>query len=89
MSYNEFGVSAAREYLLSGQALTRLEAIILFGVPDLTKIISDLRRGGYSVNKRAVTYAEALRRVNLAATLKPPSNLPIREITMTDYWVSR
>ena len=89
MNYNEYGISAAKEYLLSGQALTRLEAMILFGVPDLTKIISDLRRGGFSVNKRTVTYAEASRRVNLVALLKPPANLPIREITLTDYWVSR
>jgi hypothetical protein len=89
MSYNEYGVSAAKEYLLSGQALTRLEAMVIFGVPDLTKIISDLRRSGFAVNKRVVTYAEAMRRVNMAATLKPPPSLPIREITLTDYWLSR
>jgi hypothetical protein len=88
MNYNEYGISAAREYLLSHQALTRLEAIVLYGVPDLIKVISDLRRNGYSVNKRTVTYAEASRRVNLVALLKPPANLPIREITLTDYWVS-
>lgn len=63
--------------------------MIFFGVPDLTKIVSDLRREGYVVDKRSVSYAQALRRVNLGATLVPPANLPIREITMTDYWVSR
>jgi hypothetical protein len=40
---NPYGVHAAREYLLEGNFITRLEAMVLFAVPDLTKIISDLR----------------------------------------------
>ena len=82
-------VLAAREHLLSGNLLTRLEAIVLFGVPDLTKIISDLRREGYVVKRRTLPYAAALRRVNEAASLTPPPALPISDITLTEYWVSR
>ena len=86
---NPYGVTAAREYLLSGKELTRLEAMVLFAVPDLTKIISDLRREGYEVKRRTLPYAAALRRVNEVASLTPPPALPVSDITLTEYWVSR
>lgn len=83
------GVLAAREHLLSGEPMTRLEAIVLFGVPDLTKLISDLRRDGFIVHTRQVAYVAAVARVNRHAVLQPPANLPVKEITLTDYWVSK
>jgi hypothetical protein len=83
------GVLAAREHLLSGEPMTRLEAIILFGVPDLTKLISDLRREGFIVHTRRVAYVVAVTRVNRHAVLQPPANLPIKDITLTDYWLSK
>lgn len=83
------GVLAAREHLLSGEPMTRLEAITLFGVPDLTKLISDLRRDGFIVHTRQVSYLVAVTRVNKHAVLQPPANLPVKEITLTDYWVGR
>lgn len=89
MSHNRYGIAAAREHLLCGAELTRLEALVLYGVPDLTKIISDLRRDRYEVSLAAVPYAAALRRVNEQAVLIPPANLPIREITLTEYRVIR
>ena len=41
----KYGVGlAVREHLASGQPITRLEAIMLFGVSNLTHIISSLRK---------------------------------------------
>ncbi|TGQ16363.1 MULTISPECIES: helix-turn-helix domain-containing protein [unclassified Mesorhizobium] len=88
-SFRHSGVVAAREHLLSGEPMTRLEAIILFGVPDLTKLISDLRHEGFIIHTRQVSYVAAVSRVNRHAVLHPPANLPVKEITLTDYWVSR
>ena len=85
---NPYGVQAAREYLLAGHAITRLEAMVLFAVPDLTKIISDLRHEGYTVERQTVALARAIRRVNEAATLTPPATLPVSEIKLTEYWVA-
>ena len=82
-------VAGGCEYLLAGKELTRLEAMVLFAVPDLTKIISDLRREGYEVKRRTLPYAAALRRVNEVASLTPPPALPVSDITLTEYWVSR
>jgi Helix-turn-helix domain len=89
MSNNTFGIAAAKEHLLSGSEITRLEAIVLYGVPDLTKIISDLRRDGYEVALESVPYAAALRRVNEVAVLTPPADLPVRNVYLTQYRVIR
>jgi len=82
-------VMAVQEHLLEGKPITRLEAIILYGVPDLTKLISDMRRQGWTVHSQKVPYAAAARRVNEHAVLKPPDNLPVKEIQLTEYWVSK
>lgn len=86
---NPYGVQAAREYLLAGNALTRLEAMVLFAVPDLTKIISDLRMQGETINRQVVPLARALRRVNEVATLVPPTTLPVSDIHLTEYWIGK
>jgi hypothetical protein len=85
---NNYGVKATREYLLAGHVITRLEAMVLFAVPDLTKIISDLRCAGYEVGRQNVPLARAIRRVNEAATLVPPASLPVSDIQLTEYWIA-
>ncbi|MBL8545361.1 MAG: hypothetical protein JNL81_02800 [Hyphomonadaceae bacterium] len=81
--------TAAKEHLVSGLPLTRLEALIFFGVSNLPELVYEMRKQGWKVESRAVPYAAALVRVNKHATLKPPANLPVREITLTEYWVSK
>ena len=80
---------AAKETLLAGKPLTRLEAMVLFGVANLPALVTDLRREGWIIEQRLVSYAAAMRRINQYAVLKPPPNLPIREIMMTEYQVSK
>jgi len=80
---------AAKEHLLGGNPLTRLEAIILFGVSNLPELVYELRQDGYIVKCRKIAFAAAMVRVNKHAVLKPPDNLPIREIMLAEYWVSR
>jgi len=80
---------AAKEHLLNGQPLTRLEAIILYGVANLPDVIKEMRRQGWIINSRMVSYAAALKRLNEYAELHPPKNLPIREIQFTEYWISK
>jgi len=82
-------ILAAKEHLLAGRPLTRLEAIVLFGVSNLPELVYELRKQKVKVEKRNITYAAAMVRLNQHAVLKPPANLPIREITLTEYWVSR
>jgi hypothetical protein len=80
---------AAREHLASGLPLTRIEAIVLFGVANLPDIIKEMRRQGWIINSRTIPYAAAMARINQHARLEPPKNLPIREIMFTEYRVSK
>jgi hypothetical protein len=80
---------AAKEYLLAGNIITTLEAVVLFGVPNLTAMIRRMREQGWIVKTRQSSFAAAVKRVNEYAVFKPPNNLPIRELLITEYWVSR
>lgn len=82
-------VVAVKEHLISGNPITHLECIVLFGVPSLTKVISDMRKEGWIVKSRRVPFLAALRRINEFAVLQPPSNLPTREVHLTEYWISQ
>ncbi len=82
-------VLGVKEHLLTGHPITQLECIVLFGVPSLTKVISDMRKEGYVIESKRVPFVAALRRINESATLEPPGNLPIKEVALTEYWLSR
>jgi len=90
MKKSRFGLSmAAREHLASGQPITRLEALILFGVSNLPDIVSEMRRQGWVIESQKVPFAKAVKRVNDFAVLRPPPNLPTREVVLTEYWMNR
>ena len=83
---NSIGLNAAaREHLLAGNPLTRLEALVLFGVSNLPELVYEMKRQQIIFKKRNITYAAAMVRINKHAVLKPPQNLPIREILLTEY----
>ena len=82
-------VLGVKEHLLRGQPITRLEALTLYGVASLTSAISQMRREGWVILSRKIVFAAAVVRVNEHAVLTPPPNLPIREIQLTEYWLSK
>lgn len=79
---------AAKEHMISGAPLTRLEALVLFGVSNLPELVYEMRQQGMMMKSRKVSYAAAMVRINKHANLTPPPNLPIREIMLTEYWVA-
>lgn len=78
-----------KEQLLAGQSITKLEALAVFGVSNLTSVISDMRKNGHMVQSRTITMAEAIRNLNKVAHFSPPETLPVTEIKMTQYWIER
>ncbi|MCF3629478.1 helix-turn-helix domain-containing protein [Thalassospiraceae bacterium LMO-SO8] len=80
---------AAREHIAEGKPITRLEALVFFGLANLTDLVSELRKQGWVIKSKQVPYALAVRRINEHAVFKPPSNLPIREIQLTEYQLTR
>jgi hypothetical protein len=89
MKSNRYGMTlAVKEHLLGGNPVTRLEAMILFGISNLPEVINGLRKNGNVVESRSIPYAAALKRVNEFVHVETPANLPIREIQVTDYWIN-
>lgn len=86
---NCYGVLATREHMLTGQPITRLEAMLLYGMPDLTKLVSDLRRDGFELERETVTFADAIARMEPVAQVQAPAALPITKIKLTQYRVIR
>jgi hypothetical protein len=90
MKNNRYGNTlAAKEHILSGKRITRLEAMLLYGISNFTATINKLRKEGWIIESRRLPFAAAVKRVNEYAVLKPPNNLPVREIQVTEYWLSK
>ena len=90
MKHARFGLTlGVKEHLLAGGTITRLEALVLYGVSNLPDVIKEMRRAGWTIESRAAPFAAAVKRINEHAVLEPPSNLPIREIRLTEYWLSK
>ncbi len=80
---------ALKEYLNDSKTITKLEAMLLLGVLNLTGEISNLRRQGWLIKKRKVPYTRVLRRINELIKVEVPRNLPIKTILITEYWLSK
>ena len=81
--------SALREYMLNDESITRLEATLMFGTQNLTASISSLRENGFIIKSQKIPMISVLKRLQTYCICKPPSNLPVKEILVTEYWVSR
>ena len=76
------------EHLLEGNSITRLEAIVMFGISNLPATICKIKKT-HIIKSRNILYVEALTRLNKFAKIVPPKNLPIREIIVVEYWISK
>ncbi len=77
------------DYLLDGNKVTRLEALLLFGIQNLQTLISSLKDEGYLIKKEKIIFIKALVRVNKQIKVEVPKNLPIKEIEIIEYRISR
>lgn len=75
--------------MLMGNRVSLLEAILVFGVQNLNAELTRLRKDGFLVKSQRVAMAKILRRTNELAQCVAPTNLPVTEIFMTEYWISR
>lgn len=80
---------AMREHLLTGARVSLLEAMLLFGVQNPNAELARLKKDGFLISSSRVSMAKIIRRINEYAACQPPSNLPFREIQMTEYWIKR
>ena len=80
---------ALREHMHAGRPICQLESMLIYGIQDLHKEISDLRRDGEIVNSQKLPLLGAIRRVNEFAVYKPPKSFPVADIAVTEYWISK
>ena len=80
---------ALKEYLLIGNRISRLESLLLFGVQNLTAVISYLKKDGYIIKKEPITMIKVLKRINETVLCTQPEQLPVKDIIMTEWWVSK
>lgn len=80
---------ALLEHMLSGHPITIIEALVLFGVQNPNAEFARIKKDGFWIESRRIPLATAVRRINQYATLKPPADLPTREITVTEYRIKK
>ena len=82
-------VMALKEHIISGEKVSKIEALVLFGVQDLNREISRMKKNGFLIKNSKTTMTKILIRLNKYALCKPPINLPINEVIMNEYWISK
>ena len=90
MTQMKYGAKLAlREHMYSGAPVNKLDALLMYGVQNLTAEVTRLRSEGEVVQTRTIPYAKAVRQINESLTFKPPKNLPTDQIMLTEYWISK
>ncbi len=80
---------ALKDYMLEGKRVSRIESLILFGVQNFTAVLTTFKRNGFIIKKEKVTMAKIMLRLNKSIKCNSPKNLPIKEIIMNEWWISR
>ncbi|MDA9902603.1 helix-turn-helix domain-containing protein [Gammaproteobacteria bacterium] len=90
MTQLKYGAKLAlKEHMYAGNPICQLESMLIYGIQDLGKEISDLRREGEIVRSQKIPLPGAIRRVNQFAVYVPPEALPVKDISVTEYWISK
>lgn len=90
MSTNRFGnVMAMKEHMLNGNKISRIEALVIFGVQDLNRELNRMKRNGIIIKNEKVSMIKIITRLNKFSKCIPPKDLPMKEIVMNEYWISR
>ncbi len=82
-------VTALKEHMLKGKKVSRIESLVIFGVQNFTAVLSILKKDKFIIKKQPVTMAKIIRRMNEYCYCIPPKNLPTKEITIHEWWVSK
>lgn len=82
-------VMALKEHVLAGEKISRVEALVLFGVQDLNRELLRMKKSGFLIKNTKTTMTKIILRLNKFSICKPPKNLPTNEIIMNEYWLSK
>jgi len=80
---------ALKEHMLAGNAVSLIEAMLLFGVKSPNRTLTNFKREGFVVQSRNVPMAKIIRRINQHVDCSIPDDLPYEEIDMMEYWLTQ
>ena len=80
---------ALRAHMLAGNSVSLLEAMLLFGVQSPNAEFGRMKKDGYLLGHKRVPMAKVMVRLNKLTRCEAPSDLPQREILMSEYWVKK
>lgn len=80
---------ALKEHMLAGNAVSLIEAMLLFGVKSPNRTLTNLKREGFIIQSRNVPMAKIIRRINQHVDCSIPDDLPYEEINMMEYWLTQ
>ena len=83
------GNVALEEYVLKGNRISILEGVLYFGVSNPYEAIRRLKQKGFIIKKSPVTMAKILTRINKQLKVDHFKNLPISDINMHEWWLSK
>ena len=75
--------------MLDGGTVSILEAILYFGVQSPNRAFTQFKRKGFIVKKKSVSMAKVMVRLNKNIKCNTPKILPIRDIIMSEYYISK
>ena len=87
--YINKGNVALEEYVLKGNRISILEGVLYFGVSNPYEAIRRLKKKGFVIKKSLVTMARILTRINKQLKCEHFPNLPVSDITMHEWWLSK
>lgn len=76
-----------RRHILSGNPITELEALTIFGVTTLRHLIAEMRKQGWEVDRRKTSYKLVVPRINKFAEFSPPKDLDIDGLSLAEYFL--
>ena len=80
---------ALKEHIISGKKISRIEALVLFGVQDLNRELLRMKKSGFFIKNTKTTMTKIIIRLNKYSICSPPKDLPTNEIIMNEYWLSK
>tara|TARA_Y100001958_G_C21093215_1_gene445679 strand:- start:613 stop:894 length:282 start_codon:yes stop_codon:yes gene_type:complete len=80
---------ALLEYMLNGKNISILEAILYFGVQSPNRAFTSFKRKGFLIKKKSASMAKIIVRINKNLKCNTPKNLPIKDINMSEYYISK
>jgi len=80
-----FARNAVTEHLMAGKPISRIEAMNLYGMQDLTSCIGRMRKEGHEIIRTTNTLEKVVKRLQRVIKMSPPSKLPTKEMIVSEY----